>query len=753
MPLVKLAAKNTATQSPHCFNLMHEIYQLLYNHADSLSIAILTIQRHGIVWNLKPMPNEKINKRRPYYDTGPIPHESLLKDEQQIVVDICDLLMEIKKSVEDRPVAARDRDNSTDSIWGTAVPKLNNVILLDGERGVGKTSLMLTLINALSNPEEWNKEECNDNYSLPGGIDGSVRVMRQIDFDPLPPDLPIYSWIIQAFHPMVTKVINSNPDMSVNIFEDDSFGEKNDSIAVQHGKLRQTATVGWTTGLLKNQLGKDAAEILMWQQEQQMDWQHLQKLWHKFIDKLLEQLENSDHCDHLPLPRNCLIVLPIDDLDLQVTRTRELLLALRVLRHNRLVYLLTGDAVNTNLALTASFYRDFIDRTSNWNEDVLDKIWENSKKLGPPLRDKTIPSSQIFVIKPVPIKDALEWIPPVHKKIQRDKNTQKFKAILNNLPIYKEKQTKLGDFLESRPVEEQFNPKLAFRKLQGFSDKWSGQTNSSLDAVEEFLKLALEDPLEEVLIVEKERRVGSHFDQVIKLTGGFSRSAAVSANIEKIDIENTTVKWFTQLDFFQKIYLRREMVDSDDNESNLINSASPNFLLAFDLASEYSDQIEIDRNIKFIGCPLSFVWSEFRVEEKIYLRPWPMLRKHNSPSSLFKYHQDWMPMLKECKTHDGDATYKLLKSAWCKLNKIDEKEMINELSIVLDFLSDDHSQDSPTIRQQILDDYAEINFNSTLWRKLSRPREYVLAEPGDDLDYCDLVFRLRPQNVDRSQHE
>ena len=544
------------------------------------------------------MSNKEINKRHPYYDTGPIPHESLLKDEQQIIVDVCDLLMEINQSAVNRSSAVCNRNNSTDSVWATATPKLNNVILLDGARGVGKTSLMLTLINALSNPEEWNKEECNTKCNLPGDIDKAVRVMRQIDFDPLPPDLPIYSWIIQAFHPMVSMVINSNPDMSVNFLEDDSFGEKNDSIAALYRNLHQAATVGWTTGLLKNQLGKDAAEILMWQQEQQMDWQRLQKQWHNFIDRLLQNLENSDHCDSLAISPNCLIVLPIDDLDLQVTRTRELLLALRVLRHNRLVYLLTGYTENTDLALNTSFYRDFIDQTSDWNEGVLDKIWEYSRSLGRPLRDKTIPSSQIFEIEPVAIRDALEWIPPVHKTNQGEKNPQKFGTILNNLTIYNGKQTKLSDFLASRPVEEQFNPKLTFRKLQGFSDKWSGQTNSSFNAVEEFLILALEDPLEEELIVATEQRVGSDFDQVIKLTGERSRSAAVSANIEKIDEDNTTVKWLTQLDFYQKRFWTRETDSSDDNESNPINPSSPNFLLAYDLASEYSNWIEIDRNIK-----------------------------------------------------------------------------------------------------------------------------------------------------------
>lgn len=690
------------------------------------------------------MPNEKINKRRPYYDTGPIPHESLLKDEQQIIVDVCDLLMEINQSAVNRSSAACNRNNSTDSVWATATHKLNNVILLDGARGVGKTSLMLTLINALSNPEDWNKEECNTKCNLPGDIDKAVRVMRQIDFDPLPPDLPIYSWIIQAFHPMVSMVINSNPDMSVNFLENDSFGEKNDSIAALYRNLHQAATVGWTTGLLKNQLGKDAAEILMWQQEQQMDWQHLQKLWHKFIDKILKKMENSDHCDSLPLPRNCLIVLPIDDLDLQVTRTRELLLALRVLRHNRLVYLLTGHTANTDLALTTSFYRDFIDRTSDWNKGVLDEIWESSTKLGPPLRDKTIPSSQIFAIESVAIKDALKWIPPVHKTNQREKNTEIFKEILNNLPIFNEEQIKLGDFLESRPADERLNPKIAFRKLQGFSDKWSGQTNPSFDATEQFLKLVLEDPLEEELIVATDQRVGSHFDQVIKVTGELSRSAAVTDNVEKVDKDGTAIKWLTQLDFYQKTFRSREPVGSDDNEPN---PTTPNFLLAFDLASEYSHQIEIDRNIKFIGCPLGFVWSELRLKEKTYLRPWPMLRKHNSPSKLFKYHQDWVTMLKDYQTHNGDITYDLLKSAWCEFNIIDDDGMAYELSAVLDLLTYGDSQESLIDQQKTIEFSVKVFSDTTLWQTLTRPRMYELVEPEDDLDYCDLVFRLFPLQI------
>ena len=87
-----------------------------------------------------------------------------------------------------------------------------------------------------------------------------------------------------------------------------------------------------------------------------------------------------------------------------------------------------------------------------------------------------------------------------------------------------------------------------------------------------------------------------HFNQVIKLTGERSLSAAVSDNIErlmKIILQSNA----HPIGFLSQNFRTRETDSSDDNESNPINPASPNFLLAYDLASDYSDLIEIDRNI------------------------------------------------------------------------------------------------------------------------------------------------------------
>ena len=114
--------------------------------------------------------------------------------------------------------------------------------------------------------------------------------------------------------------------------------------------------------------------FLLWQHEQQLNWQTLRTKWRQFLDELLQKLEDSSLTDqNEKLPRNGIIVLPIDDLDLQAYRMRELLLAIRVLRHDRLAYILTGDTEGTDLALKAAFHRDFTRGIKNMSESFLDE--------------------------------------------------------------------------------------------------------------------------------------------------------------------------------------------------------------------------------------------------------------------------------------------------------------------------------------------------------------------------------------------
>ena len=127
-----------------------------------------------------------------------------------------------------------------------------------------------------------------------------------------------------------------------------------------------------------------------------------------------------------------------------------------------------------------------------------------------------------------------------------------------------------------------------------------------------------------------------------------------------------------------------------------------------------------------------------------------MLRKNDSPSKLFKYHQIWMTKLKECQLQNGDTTYELLKGAWCMLNKIDEKKMTKklssaldkDLSAVLDMLTFRYSQDLRKTSQILKSLCTRLGSYTSLWQEFTKPQLYELAEPEDDLDYCKFVFHL-----------
>ena len=223
-----------------------------------------------------------------------------------------------------------------------------------------------------------------------------VRALDPIDFDPLPPELPIYNWIIQAFHPLVEMVGGKS---GPSFMEPPEQEEIDHTLNGKYRALHHAAAVGWTTGLLRQELKTDGDNFLLWQNEQQLHWQNLGSKWRQFLDKLFQKLEDARLTDHdKKLPPGGIIVLPIDDLDLQAERTRELLLAIRVLRHDRLAYILTGDKNGTDLALEASFYRDFTRGIKVLSDSIQDKVKEFVQVLGPQLRAKTIPSSQIFTI-------------------------------------------------------------------------------------------------------------------------------------------------------------------------------------------------------------------------------------------------------------------------------------------------------------------------------------------------------------------
>ena len=92
------------------------------------------------------------------------------------------------------------------------------VLLLDGERGTGKTSLLLTMAHwwnthdgcSVQRPDRAEAQYQTRvkgarerlQFTFDGVIPTHIHPLRILDFDPLPPQMPLIAGIIQAWQPL-----------------------------------------------------------------------------------------------------------------------------------------------------------------------------------------------------------------------------------------------------------------------------------------------------------------------------------------------------------------------------------------------------------------------------------------------------------------------------------------------------------------------------------------------------------------------
>ena len=220
-----------------------------------------------------------------------------------------------------------------------------NVLLLDGARGTGKTSLLLTMahrwiggsnfeferndssdtrINARENPTK------NVRTTYRETIPYRIHPLRILDFDPIPPQMPLIAGIVDAWRPIVVTY-----DELTGIPAD--FDHEGETLEDRWEKLFRVAAVGWSAvpapkGLLEQVLDR---------QEQVRDWQGLGQRWQQFVTEVIKcgkRLKEPHRLVDGPV-----FVIMIDDVDLQVERIRELLPALRLLYHPNVSFLVAAD--------------------------------------------------------------------------------------------------------------------------------------------------------------------------------------------------------------------------------------------------------------------------------------------------------------------------------------------------------------------------------------------------------------------------
>lgn len=261
---------------------------------------------------------------RPGKDTRPLASSELAASEIQSLKKIERRIKEVQQVAKK---ARQDREGRPPLIYfAYADVRYQRVLLLDGDRGTGKTSLLVTLAR------RWNPPSSNEYDEKLGERPEFVRVLPILDFDPLPPGMPLAAGIVQAWRPLV------NEYERIDRLSSDGCEASGETLLDRWHKLFRYAAVGWSqipesTGLIEQALDRE---------EQLGDWQRLDRQWYEFVEEVIKFGTRRAKGDAKLEPDPIFAIL-VDDVDLQVERARELLPAVRLLYHPSVVFVIAAD--------------------------------------------------------------------------------------------------------------------------------------------------------------------------------------------------------------------------------------------------------------------------------------------------------------------------------------------------------------------------------------------------------------------------
>ena len=216
----------------------------------------------------------------------------------------------------------------------------NNVILIDGNRGSGKTSLMATILDglrALARPRPG--EIAPAEFPL---FQGLVLPIAFLDLHPLPPSTNLLLHLVSRFERVVKALEAVSPATRSREQEAPwrSSGEKSLDSRECWKQLSQSVATAWN-GNLEQRAGAMDPDFYAWELTRTESYrQEITSTFRSFVDALARDVQTSRIVSASPV----LFLIALDDVDLVPDRSADVLDLLRKLWHPRVAFLLTGDS-------------------------------------------------------------------------------------------------------------------------------------------------------------------------------------------------------------------------------------------------------------------------------------------------------------------------------------------------------------------------------------------------------------------------
>lgn len=257
--------------------------------------------------------------------------------------------------------------------------RVSNVFLLDGGRGSGKTSVLVTLLHLWQEllerddgqlslfateaetavgeaAADSHADELRELLRARGPLMGRLLPLPILDLQPLPSSTTLLMWLASRLNELVRALMQASGEEDCDENRRASWLSRGETELASRKAWReflQVAALGSDGNLAarKGQLDPSAyAEEL---EETELGRIEITQRWHRLIEALQKDL----HARYPRLKNDVRLVIPLDDADLNPQRCMELLDLVRTLLHPGVIFLLAGDSELFRKVLRGQYVR------------------------------------------------------------------------------------------------------------------------------------------------------------------------------------------------------------------------------------------------------------------------------------------------------------------------------------------------------------------------------------------------------------
>ena len=593
--------------------------------------------------------SDTLNGSHESIDTGPLTLDQLSDKELEIIL-LIEHQLEIMRAGASKE--AKNAKNAKPYLASVQVRR-PQVLLLDGSRGTGKTSLLLTMAHWWNTHDNCNVERpdrhkaqykarierIRDRLPFKPACTTPTHIhpLRILDFDPLPPQMPLIAGIVQAWQPLAKKY----DELSGGPVECDDEGA---TLQDQWDKLFRVATVGWSPV----PLAKGLLEHVLDRQEQVSEWQRLGQSWHEFVAKVIV----CGKCvkDPHKLRGEPIFVIMIDDVDLQVERIRELLPALRLLYHPNVAFLIAAHWEHLVDTLKLDFLgqqNKLANRLKNTNVLSVAEDDKWSGTLAHAAATKVFPLRNKWTLRKLTLNELLAF-PDYGYDADDIANggtsaRPTMKMMLNGWPPRPESPG-LGDYLEKLasggddPYE--ISPFITYREAHQVFERASMERDDEANAIEA-IRCLISDPESEAVALENVAKS----EPIVEYRGvGQLVALFRSGQFEEL-LASSGIVFGVHPDFFYRAKPNSEAIFMQRSGGTGFNFTKPMLAVAIHDAHYGVAVPDLQWNIR-----LALVWTRVEVSDDNSLLKLAFqwrFHEHPHPFQLLEWSHKWRDFVRE----------------------------------------------------------------------------------------------------------